>query len=131
VVLTWSLTGVLAAVVLLSTLNVVFGFLPVPEWLCGAIGIVGLVALVAWWHPRARTHATGRASSPARSERRPVPPDPYGDVPSPLADEDVQFTAFRPDRIQPGDWYRLLVFVHTSRDFRDVTGTIVRPLVEV
>lgn len=129
--LMWSLTGVLVAVVLLSLLNVVIGFLPVPGWLCGALGVLGLVALVAWWHPAARSHATGPARPASRTERRPAPLAPYGDAPSPLPEEDVQFTAFRPDRIQPGDWYRLLVFVHTSRDFRDLTGTVVRPLVEV
>jgi serine/threonine protein kinase len=48
-----------------------------------------------------------------------------------VLDDDVQFTVYRPHRIDPGRWYRLLAFAHKSEPFVDDTLGPIDPLEQV
>jgi hypothetical protein len=47
------------------------------------------------------------------------------------ADEDVQFSVYRPRLVRPGRWYPLLVFAHRTTAFKDEDGKVVDPIASV
>jgi hypothetical protein len=58
--------------------------------------------------------------------RLPVPePAPH------IADEDVQFTVYRPKAVRPSLWYTMLAFAHKTDEFDDPDGTRVDPVAQV
>jgi len=61
-------------------------------------------------------------------EGRPVG---VGTAPPPLADENVQFTAFRPETVRPAEWYPLLAFAHLSARRPDAREDEPDPIEEV
>ena len=54
-----------------------------------------------------------------------------GTTPGLQLDDDVQFTVYRPSRVQPDRWYPLLAFAHRTEPVEDSTGEMVNPLDEV
>jgi len=46
-------------------------------------------------------------------------------------DEDVQFTVYRPTRVQPERWYPLLAFAHRTDPIEGPTGEVMNPVEEV
>jgi len=51
--------------------------------------------------------------------------------PTPPLDEDVQFTVYRPTRVQPQRWYPLLAFAHRTDPIEGPTGEVMNPVEEV
>jgi len=48
-----------------------------------------------------------------------------------LLDDDVQFTVYRPTRVQPDRWYPLLAFAHRTEPIESPTGDVMNPVEEV
>lgn len=46
-------------------------------------------------------------------------------------DDDVQFTVYRPTRVQPDRWYPLLAFAHRTEPIEDSAGDVMNPIDEV
>ena len=46
-------------------------------------------------------------------------------------DDDVQFTVYRPTRVQPDRWYPLLAFAHRTEPIESPTGDLMNPIDEV
>jgi hypothetical protein len=46
-------------------------------------------------------------------------------------DDDVQFTVYRPARVQPDRWYPLLAFAHRTEPVESPTGDLMNPIDEV
>jgi hypothetical protein len=46
-------------------------------------------------------------------------------------DDDVQFTVYRPNRVQPDRWYPLLAFAHRTEPIESPTGDLMNPIDEV
>jgi len=60
------------------------------------------------------------------------PPTPYpGPTPDALVDENVQFTVYRPNAVQPEVWYPLLAFAHLAERRADAPPTQPDPLEQV
>ena len=82
------------------------------DWLTG-LAVVALLAILVFALTRP---AQRRGSRELRSERPDTPVSAEPDAPAkPLyLDENVQFTVYRPTRVQPAKWYPLLAFAHLA-----------------
>jgi hypothetical protein len=86
----------------------------------------------------------GRPSAPAYLGVGADPIDPRPGVPprtelldesdtgtTAALDDDVQFTVYRPTRVQPERWYPLLAFAHRTDPIEGSTGEVMDPVEEV
>jgi len=82
------------------------------DWLTG-LAVVALLAILVFALTRP---AQRRGPRELRSERPDTPVSAEPDAPAkPLyLDENVQFTVYRPTRVQPAKWYPLLAFAHLA-----------------
>lgn len=93
----------------------------------GTLAVLLLLALVALFFSMRR----GR-----RSTAQDFAPDSFPQAPPPAVKplalhEDVQFTVFRPQEVQPERWYPLLAFAHLSQRSPDAPRDSADPLAEV
>lgn len=59
------------------------------------------------------------------------PPRPKPPSPTPVADEDVQFTVYRPGRVQPARWYTMVAFAHKTDEIDDPVAGRIDPVEQV
>jgi TIR domain len=101
------------------------------------MGVWLAVALAGGLVAAALTYWRARSSRPAPIGRPPPAPPatagpPVGHVDENApADEDVQFTVYRPTMVEPDRWYPLVAFAHRSHVFTADDGLVVDPIAEV
>lgn len=101
------------------------------SWSINTVGSAD--AEVAWWtpdRPRDGTTAYSTASVPggASASDALAPDDVTATTPF---DDDVQFTIFRPQRIQPARWHPLLAFAHKTTLLVNDDGSLTDPVDDV
>jgi hypothetical protein len=92
-----------------------------PWWsIVSLILVVVVFCAVAWVISRRR-----KTRTPSLVESNGSPPRP------PLADDNVQFTVYRPRAVLPDQWYTLLAFAHLSAKRREGPASDPDPVEEV